>query len=96
MTQAPSFAGGSFDFVSMCPPYLLVSYPELFSLLDKGGLLHERSILFVEYPSQLSREIPQTVGPLVQVRNRVYGRTWIVVYGPPDSSKLEEDAGLDY
>ncbi|GAX74685.1 hypothetical protein CEUSTIGMA_g2133.t1 [Chlamydomonas eustigma] len=80
--SVPRFAGGAFDFISMCPPYLLVSYPELFQLLGRTGLLHPRTILFVEYPRQLSDQIPETVGELVQVRNRKYGRTLVVVYGP--------------
>ena len=46
--DVPRFAGGAFDFISMCPPYLLVSYPQLFELMSKSHLLHEHSILFVE------------------------------------------------
>lgn len=63
----PRFAGGAFDFISMCPPYLLVSYPELFKLLDGSPLLHDKTILFVEYPRQLMDEIPDTLGPLSKV-----------------------------
>lgn len=80
---APSFAGGAFDFVSVCPPYLLVSYPELYDLLEASSLLHERSIAFVEYPKQLADHVRPTLGPLVKVRDRKYGRTWIAVYAPP-------------
>ena len=65
----PRFAGGAFDFISMCPPYLLVSYPELFDLLNRSHLTHPGTILFVEYPKQLTAEIPATVCGLVQVRN---------------------------
>eukprot|EP00798_Chlamydomonas_sp_ICE-L_P023723 gene23723-9275_t len=83
--QVPRFAGGAFDFISMCPPYLLVSYPELFGYLEKSALIHPGTIMFVEYPKQLSNEIPKTVGPLVQVRDRKYGRTRVVVYGPAES-----------
>lgn len=35
-----------------------------------------------EYPSQLSHEVPATLGPLVTVRDRKYGRTLVRVYGP--------------
>jgi len=35
---APTFAGGAFDFISVCPPYLLVSYPQLFRLLEVRNL----------------------------------------------------------
>jgi hypothetical protein len=43
----------------MCPPYLLVSYPELYDLLEGSPLIHDRTILFVEYPKQLSKEVSQ-------------------------------------
>lgn len=55
--ELPRFAGGAFDFISMCPPYLLVSYPELFDLLQQASLIHDRTIMFVEYPKQLSRQV---------------------------------------
>lgn len=93
--QLGRFAGGAFDFISMCPPYLLVSYPQLFSLLEKSPLLHERTILFVEYPKQLAAEVPATVGPLVQVRDRRYGRTWIAVYGPADAAEQDDDDDVE-
>jgi 16S rRNA G966 N2-methylase RsmD len=70
---------------------LLVSYPELFDLLNRSKLLHAGSILFVEYPKQLTSEIPDTVAGLVQVRNRKYGRTHIVVYGAPDLTEEDDD-----
>lgn len=44
----PRFAGGAFDFISMCPPYLLVSYPELFDLINRSQLVHKGTLLFVE------------------------------------------------
>ena len=115
--DVPRFAGGAFDFISMCPPYLLVSYPQLFELMSKSRLLHEHSIFFVEvrgfkadsshstnalstlltrmlhdpmqYPKQLAHEVPETINGLIQVRNRKYGRTWIVVYGPPSLTSRE-------
>ncbi|KAG1673014.1 hypothetical protein FOA52_005944 [Chlamydomonas sp. UWO 241] len=93
----PRFAGGAFDFVSMCPPYLLVSYPELFDLVNRSQLLHENSIMFVEYPRQLSHQVPDVVGPLVRVRDREYGRTLIAVYGPSGGGESSDgDEGVDY
>lgn len=48
---------------------------------------------------QLWHEIPSTVGPLSQVRKRKYGRTHIVVYGPPtgddEEQSLEEELDED-
>lgn len=34
-----TFAGGAFDFISVCPPYLLVDYNELFDLLEASPLV---------------------------------------------------------
>lgn len=76
----PRFAGGPFDFISVCPPYLLVSYPELFELLDASPLVHPGTLLFVEYPKQLAHQIVDSIGPLQRVRDRRYGRTWVALY----------------
>jgi 16S rRNA (guanine(966)-N(2))-methyltransferase RsmD len=78
----PRFAGGAFDFVSVCPPYLLVSYPELFSLLEESPLLHAGSHVIVEYPKELSHEIPDVLAGLHKFRDRRYGRTFLAMYGP--------------
>ena len=67
---------------SVCPPYLKVSYPELFGLLEGSPLLHERTVVVVEYPQALSREIPAALGCLARVRDRKYGRTLVAVFGP--------------
>lgn len=72
---------------SVCPPYLLVSYEELFELLSTSKLLHPGSVVFVEYPQSVSKIIPDTLGPLALLRDRKYGRTNLAVYGPSD----EED-----
>ena len=79
---------GTFDFVSVCPPYELVSYPELYQLLEASPLLHAESIVIVEYPKKLTHEVKGTIGPLRKLRDRRYGRTFIAVYGP---ASLEED-----
>lgn len=76
------FAGGAFDFISVCPPYLLVSYEELYDLLEGSPLLHEESIVIVEYPKRSAHLIRDTLGPLTKLRDRRYGRTLIAVYGP--------------
>lgn len=80
--QLPRFAGGAFDFVSVCPPYEAVSYTELYDLLDVSPLLHENSFVVVEYPKKVVNEIRETVGPLTKLRDRKYGRTFVAVYGP--------------
>ena len=65
---------------SVCPPYLAVSYEELFELLEGSPLLHKRSVVFVEYPKSAKRAIPDQLGPLPLVRDRQYGRTQLAVY----------------
>lgn len=78
----PRFAGGSFDFISVCPPYEMVSYTEVLQLLLDGPFLKETSIVVVEYPRKLTKEIPETLGPLTKLRDRRYGRTFVALYGP--------------
>lgn len=82
-----SYRGKPFDFISVCPPYVKVSYTELLGAMSKAAteenrLFHEGSVVIVEYPGRASREIPHVLGPLVRVRDRKYGRTNVAVYGP--------------
>lgn len=77
------FAGGAFDFLSVCPPYELVDYNELYDLLEGSPLLHEESIVIVEYPKKLASLVRPTLGPLEKLRDRRYGRTYLAIYGPP-------------
>jgi 16S rRNA G966 N2-methylase RsmD len=76
----PSFAGGPFDFVSITPPYMLVSYTEIYDLLDNSSLIHPRSVVIVEYAKQNIPEIRNIVGPLQLVKSRRYGRTNLAIY----------------
>jgi len=69
-----------FDFISMCPPYELVSYPELYELLEGSDLIGEHSIVLVEYPQRVSEHIKDRLGPLIKVKERKYGRTWLALY----------------
>jgi 16S rRNA (guanine(966)-N(2))-methyltransferase RsmD len=84
--EMPSYAGYGFDFISVCPPYLLVSYPELYELLKSSPLVKPSSIVLVEYPKQLAHQVLDQLGPLVRVRNRKYGRTYVALYAPDDGS----------
>jgi 16S rRNA G966 N2-methylase RsmD len=78
--QTPALVGGAFDFVSVTPPYLLVSYPELYDLLDESPLIHNGSTVIVEYSAQNKADIRDSIGPLQLVRDRRYGRTFVAVY----------------
>lgn len=70
----------TFDFISVCPPYELVSYPELYSLLEASNLIGEETIVLVEYPLRVKQHIVDILGPLTKVRDRKYGRTWLALY----------------
>jgi 16S rRNA (guanine(966)-N(2))-methyltransferase RsmD len=93
----PRFAGGAFDFISVCPPYEAVSYTELYDLLEESPLVHDTTIIVVEYPKKVVREIRDRIGPLVKLRDRRYGRTLIAIYGPDDGVEDDDecDSGSD-
>ena len=74
----------SFDFISVCPPYEKVSYEELYDLLEGSPLIHDESIVVVEYAKRLSDAIRDIIGPLHKIRDKRYGRTFVAVYGPKD------------
>ena len=69
-----------FDFISVCPPYELVSYPELYALLEASNLIGDETIVLVEYPLRVKEHILDTLGPLTKLRDRKYGRTWLALY----------------
>lgn len=50
----------------------------------------QESIVIVEYPKRLAHLIRDTLGPLSKLRDRRYGRTFIAIYGPSDSSDDDE------
>ena len=74
----------TFDFISVCPPYELVSYPELYELLEASNLIGEDTIVLVEYPQRVKQHITDTLGPLSKVRDRKYGRTLLALYAKVD------------
>ena len=81
LKRAASFPRKSiFDFISVCPPYELVSYPELYTLLEASNLIGDETIVLVEYPLRVKEHILDTLGPLTKVRDRKYGRTWLALY----------------
>lgn len=58
---------------------------QLMDLLARSPLLGPRTIVFVEYPKQLKRQVPDRLGHLVTARDRRYGRTWVRVFAPADA-----------
>ena len=75
-----SFLGGAFNYVSVCPPYMTVSYPEIYRLLGKSPLIDEQSVVLVEYSKQNKQDIADTLGPLSKVKDTTYGRTQVAIY----------------
>ena len=73
---------GAFDFVSVCPPYNEMDFNDLVKSLEESDVLGERSFLIFEYPKEVSGSLQVTLGPLVQLVNRTYGRTTVAIYGP--------------
>ena len=86
-----SGVGGAFNFVSFCPPYEKVSYPDLLLTLDASPLLSDDAIVLVEYAIGQRYEIKTSIGKrLRRVRNRRYGRTFVALY-VCDGREVDED-----
>ena len=76
------YAGGAFDFLSVCPPYKLVDYPSLLDSLATSPLIMPSTYVLVEHAKEDTNAIQDELGPLIKLRERKYGRTYIVIYGP--------------
>lgn len=74
--------GGQFDYISVTPPYEAVVFSTLMQQLSVSPLLKDDTCIVVEYPIKSKREMPETCGPLVKIRDRRYGRTHVAIYGP--------------
>jgi 16S rRNA G966 N2-methylase RsmD len=82
--KAKNFVGGAFDFISITPPYMLVSYPQIFDLLEGSPVIGESTIVMIEYSKQNRQDIRETIGPLSLVKDRKYGRTLMAIYANTD------------
>ena len=86
-----SGVGGAFNFVSFCPPYEKVSYPDLLLEIDSSPLVSDDAIVLVEYAIGQRDEIKASIGNrLRRVRNRRYGRTFVALY-VCDGRELDDD-----
>lgn len=87
---------GTYDLVSMSPPYEEVEYSDLMQKLADSPLLDEDSLVVVEYPIELG-VFPPTLadGKLVGLRNRRYGRTVLALYVCRPSGRIEYDARFE-
>ena len=63
--------GGTFDFISVTPPYQVVDYADLMRQLARSPLVSPSSTcMLVEYPLEVRQLVPRTCGPLQLVRDR--------------------------
>ncbi|XP_075652949.1 uncharacterized protein LOC142623338 isoform X2 [Castanea sativa] len=72
--------GGSFDYISVTPPYTEVDYGMLMGQISKSPLIGEDTFVVVEYPSRTN--MLDSCGCLVKITERRFGRTHLVIYGP--------------
>ncbi|CAA6659051.1 unnamed protein product [Spirodela intermedia] len=78
--QLTSGSDGSFDYISVTPPYEAVDYAILMDQLEKSSLIGKDSFVVVEYP--LKTSMLETCAHLVKITDRRFGRTNLVIYGP--------------
>ena len=84
--------GGAFDFVSFCPPYYKVSYPDLLLTLDASPLIDDHTVILVEYARSQKDEILPSIGNrLRRIRDRRYGRTYVALYACDGREMPDED-----
>ncbi|XP_020258115.1 uncharacterized protein LOC109834492 isoform X1 [Asparagus officinalis] len=76
---------GSFDYVSVTPPYTAVDYGVLLAQLERSPLIGEDCFILVEYP--LKTSMPDSCGHLIKITDRRFGRTNLIVYGPEWAQK---------
>eukprot|EP00249_Psilotum_nudum_P012703 c23932_g1_i1 orf=90-1064(+) len=76
----PNCELGSFDYISVTPPYEAVDYNLLMGHLAISSLVGADTWMVVEYPSEL--EIHDSCGQLLKILHRRYGRTHVAIYGP--------------
>ncbi|KAF9618475.1 hypothetical protein IFM89_001876 [Coptis chinensis] len=76
---------GSFDYISVTPPYTAVDYSVLMGQISSSALVGEDSFIVVEYPSRT--DMLDTCGCLVKISDRRFGRTHLAIYGPKWAQK---------
>lgn len=85
LERAEQFVGGSFDYISVTPPYTEVDYGVLMGQISKSTLIGEDTFVVVEYPSRTN--MLDSCGRLVKITERRFGRTHLVIYGPAWAQK---------
>lgn len=84
---------GTFQIISITPPYEEVIYADLIEAVANSPLLDEDTIVVIEYPVELGC-LPHSIenGKLIGLRNRKYGRTVIGIYVHRPSGRLNDAA----
>ena len=104
-TNLRTAGDAAFDFISVCPPYEKVSYPELLASLEASPLLQPGTMIVVEYPKYERKNITDRIGRLDKIRDRSYGRTLVAIYECLDANDtsprreaeaLFDEEGSDY
>uniref|UniRef100_A0A0C9RPJ3 TSA: Wollemia nobilis Ref_Wollemi_Transcript_5352_604 transcribed RNA sequence n=1 Tax=Wollemia nobilis TaxID=56998 RepID=A0A0C9RPJ3_9CONI len=79
---------GSFDYISVTPPYEAVDYTVLMDQLSRSSLVGKDAFILVEYPKRTVMH--DYCGSLVKIADRRYGRTYLAVYGPEWSRRKRQ------
>lgn len=82
LERAEHFLGkdGSFDYISVTPPYAVVDYSILMDQISKSSIVGENTFILVEYPFRT--DMLDSCGCLVKISDRRFGRTHLAIYGP--------------
>ncbi|WMV15158.1 hypothetical protein MTR67_008543 [Solanum verrucosum] len=71
---------GSFDYISVTPPYAVVDYCILMDQISKSSIVGENTFILVEYPFRT--DMLDSCSCLVKISDRRFGRTHLAIYGP--------------
>ncbi|XP_047317308.1 putative rRNA methyltransferase YlbH [Impatiens glandulifera] len=71
---------GTFDYISVTPPYTQVDYGVLMDQISKSSVVGEDTFILVEYP--LGTSMLDSCGCVIKIADRRFGRTHLAIYGP--------------
>ncbi|KAF6002693.1 hypothetical protein F1559_001834 [Cyanidiococcus yangmingshanensis] len=77
---------GVLQVMALTPPYEEINYDELLKTVAQSAAVGERTVVMLEYPTELGSLPPVIENRLVGMRNRRYGRTVLGMYAcQPDA-----------
>jgi 16S rRNA (guanine(966)-N(2))-methyltransferase RsmD len=86
----------AYDLITVTPPYPAVEYPRLMETIATSVWVAEGTVVVVEHPRE--SDLEDTIGSLVRLRERKYGRTKVSIYHVPtgdDTFADEDDEAFD-